>query len=1351
MRRRHTLLAAVCLAWGCSAGSGGAGGGADVPDAGPDQDAAHETVADLPGPDGDDALTERRGGEVHDLVADKAPPEATEATTDADAQGDAAIPDEVGTDIIPPEQGYLTPEEQAAEEAMAKLRGVSAIPVRVHMRNLVPEALVFDVPAAYEEDPVERALLFLEEYRDLFKLEDPRSQLAPTLTASGQEGSGTLFKVLVNGRELFGSTLGVHFVQDSVRSVFASYVIQPALEVPPSFSATEAVAAALAAAGEGTTVLGEPKLVYYAPQVLALAAQPTRLAWRVVAQRECGRTRVALLDAADGTELLGLEPRLDDGPPKDFVITNAKNNCSDMCWMDPGMDTEAWYNENGKVWVWVWTKGTFGWKLEHKQVETDADGEAAFNNLNTFYDFLWNSFGQLGWNDRYDPPLPPARIKVFVHVLFKDENGNCSKNGGFNACGIALSDGYPVLDVLAHEFTHGLVRVYLLDVSDLYESHTGAINESLADMFGYLVDSDDTHHGEDIPDKECCAVPDCPAPAGCPEGMPTTPGSRDVANPALCGDPDHMDAALSSNGQGFCSGGTNWDHGWIHSNSGILNSSAYRMINGGTHPNSGIEVKPGLGLVKGGKLLYKLLTASWSPPMSFVAFAHLMVSLAEELKSESVFNSDDVRAVRNAYAGAGLLLPDLNNDGFEDQPGEDPDGDGLSGELDNCPLKGNTDQADQDDDGVGDACDPDRDGDSIPNFADNCPAKANWDQKDTVAGGPGDACDDQDGDGLLISVDNCPTVANPDQTNFDGDGMGDVCDDDDDNDGTADADDHCPFIAGYSGSDNDLDFWGAYCDNCPSAANPDQADLDGDGKGDACDPDQDGDGLANQSDNCPLDPNPDQTDCDEDGLGKPCDEEDFPDGPLVVPDMDGYEFVSFLSGKLPSTRKQVTLPLTLCTGQAECLSLAGSYLGLHVELAFSASVRVVDDAGHVMVEAPFRYEHMLEFKCPYGLQKNVPAAPFASVEKKLYVQLMAPESLTAAELACQVRITGPYLTVPNQPPFVTAGPDQVAAEGSKVLAAAVASDPNGDPPGLVWELVSGPALTLEDAGPGMVTFVAPFAPAQVTLKVTATDADGATASDELVVSSVPAGPCTPVAGKLSLKGVKTEGYGSALWNADGSGPEPKKDGHMMQWTQGSPCFAGASFYYMASRDYVDPQALGGGHGAGIADGFPLTKLALLKHGWSAADLKFRFGLASLGKDIEGVDWSYNPATTSETRKYSGGTLTFLVGNEPIASAPWPVLTALLKFGNINDCFDDAVSGSTDYVLPTFAAGASSPAAQEVAWAFIGDIGVFGVRLVFDSLVPLGQSGLTGNGRIGAVFDMQNGALEVGTVPLVPCE
>ncbi|MCA9543811.1 MAG: thrombospondin type 3 repeat-containing protein, partial [Myxococcales bacterium] len=208
----------------------------------------------------------------------------------------------------------------------------------------------------------------------------------------------------------------------------------------------------------------------------------------------------------------------------------------------------------------------------------------------------------------------------------------------------------------------------------------------------------------------------------------------------------------------------------------------------------------------------------------------------------------------------------------------DVDGDGIPGDIDNCPFTGNIDQADADGDGVGDACAPaaDTDGDGVPDALDNCVQVFNADQTDTDGDGSGDACDvdgaagDTDGDGVPDAADNCPFVPNPNQADTDGDGVGDLC----------------PLID----LDVDNDRIPNAVDNCPQVFNPAQTDSDGDGAGDACDPvappaDADGDGILDAVDNCPLLANADQADADADGSGDVCDPPDA-DGDTILDAVD---------------------------------------------------------------------------------------------------------------------------------------------------------------------------------------------------------------------------------------------------------------------------------------------------------------------------------------------------------------------------------------------------------------------------------------------------------------------------------
>ncbi|MBI5266442.1 MAG: thrombospondin type 3 repeat-containing protein [candidate division Zixibacteria bacterium] len=219
----------------------------------------------------------------------------------------------------------------------------------------------------------------------------------------------------------------------------------------------------------------------------------------------------------------------------------------------------------------------------------------------------------------------------------------------------------------------------------------------------------------------------------------------------------------------------------------------------------------------------------------------------------------------SSVAGFDFMRPspnDLNHDYVLDAcQSADLDGDGIAGNLDNCPGIANPGQTDADGDGVGDACD-------------NCLAIANSDQRDVDGDGIGDVCDncpaisntsqvDADGDGRGDGCDNC-TASNPDQADQDGDLVGNACD-------------NCPNAANSQQVDSDGDGLGDACDNCPSIVNVNQSNIDGDAFGDLCDicptdplNDPDGDLICQGVDNCPNVSNPDQKDTNHNGVGDVC-------------------------------------------------------------------------------------------------------------------------------------------------------------------------------------------------------------------------------------------------------------------------------------------------------------------------------------------------------------------------------------------------------------------------------------------------------------------------------------------------
>ncbi len=163
--------------------------------------------------------------------------------------------------------------------------------------------------------------------------------------------------------------------------------------------------------------------------------------------------------------------------------------------------------------------------------------------------------------------------------------------------------------------------------------------------------------------------------------------------------------------------------------------------------------------------------------------------------------------------------------------------------------------------GVGMAIDPnDPDGDGIPNDRDNCDHYPNPNQANADFDGLGDLCDpfatdpdnDIDSDGYPSTIDNCPDRGNLLQENADGDRYGNDCD-------------YCPTTPEAVTRDLDGDRTGDACDG----------DVDGDGQLNAADPDDDNDGTPDATDNCDFVPNARQQDENGDGEGDDCDTNDL--------------------------------------------------------------------------------------------------------------------------------------------------------------------------------------------------------------------------------------------------------------------------------------------------------------------------------------------------------------------------------------------------------------------------------------------------------------------------------------------
>ena len=220
--------------------------------------------------------------------------------------------------------------------------------------------------------------------------------------------------------------------------------------------------------------------------------------------------------------------------------------------------------------------------------------------------------------------------------------------------------------------------------------------------------------------------------------------------------------------------------------------------------------------------------------------------------------------------------------------------------------------------------------------------------------------------------------------------------------------------------------------------------------------------------------------------------------------------------------------------------------------------------------------------------------------------------------------------------------------------------------------------------------------------------------------------------QIAVQGLAADHEGTAVWDADGTGPEPAATGHI------HPYGWGTCRYYGASRDYdnIDPDpdaALC--HFQDDINGFPLFEQALANNGFTPGQVKMKTGLLSLKNDIEGDDW-FTFDDKHFFNYYDAYGLIELNG-EPMVSF------------YINYYFDWIASTSDSWHLqstfskPYDVSGSGSTAVQEVAAAFMADLNRQELRLVVDDLQSVEVFG-TVNGRINGVYhEIVSGHLEKG--------
>ncbi|HUW82866.1 MAG TPA: M4 family metallopeptidase [Phycisphaerae bacterium] len=437
-----------------------------------------------------------------------------------------------------------------------------------HLRFLAaPPSAYFSTPSAPAAGPAQRARIFLEQWRDLLVAASPAVGFEAVRVRSGAHRSNVHFEQTYDGIAVFGARVmvqvdnsgGVECVlSDILRNVerldSGSPSTRPAIKAG---RAQDAAIALLAAENAELELRASPAvLMVYAPSVLGRGGDP-QLVWQTEVSNvgPPAVKEVVLVDAHTG-RLAFRYPLIHD------AINRSIYDADNKFFADPGTLVRS----------------------EGQPASGIADADLAYDYFGDTYDFYFNVHGR----DSLDDAGSELSATVRYCLLFYP----CPfPNAFWDGSRMYFGQGYTVDDVVGHELTHGVTEN---ESNLIYSDQSGAINESLSDMWGEWIDQSNAA-GNDAPEVRWLMGEDLPIDA-----------IRDMADPPAFGDPDRMGSPNFYTGPD--------DNGGVHINSGVGNKLCYLLTDGDTFNGYNIA---GMGVAMTAELFYECQISLLTPASDY--------------------------------------------------------------------------------------------------------------------------------------------------------------------------------------------------------------------------------------------------------------------------------------------------------------------------------------------------------------------------------------------------------------------------------------------------------------------------------------------------------------------------------------------------------------------------------------------------------------------------------------------------------------------------------------------------------------------------------------------------------------
>ncbi|CAN5616923.1 M4 family metallopeptidase [soil metagenome] len=279
------------------------------------------------------------------------------------------------------------------------------------------------------------------------------------------------------------------------------------------------------------------------------------------------------------------------------------------------------------------------WDSTAQKAGVDAHYGAAVT-----YDYYKNVHGRNGIDGNSGPGSVTSADGTTSLVSSRVHYSTNYNNAYWNGTAMTYGDGdgttftpLVTLDICGHEMTHGVTE---RTANLTYSNESGALNESMSDVFGAMVElrarggtitADTWKIGEQAY---------TPSTAGDALRYMDNPHAKSGGGYTADDDPDHYSERYT---------GTS-DNGGVHINSGIGNKSFYLAAVGGTHHLSGVTVT-GIGTTDAAKIWYRGLTVYMTSGTNFSGARTAMLNAATDLFGAS---STQYKTIATTWCAVGV-------------------------------------------------------------------------------------------------------------------------------------------------------------------------------------------------------------------------------------------------------------------------------------------------------------------------------------------------------------------------------------------------------------------------------------------------------------------------------------------------------------------------------------------------------------------------------------------------------------------------------------------------------------------------------------------------------------------------